>query len=622
MLTSFDLLLIGLSLVIFGAGLLKLKAAWSQGRPARRPGDLKGLVLYLLGQREILENRVAGLAHLALFWGVCFYLALAILAQFGPVIPPGLARLVSLISDLLGVALLAGLIFFALRRLGDREAAAPRGVLLPVAVLLIVVLSGFWAEGARLNLAPEGASWHAPAGWFFALLSPASPLFMQIMVRIHFFAVLLLLALVPFTFLRHLVTSSLNVYYRRQEPAGVIEPVDWQQPVIGADQRRDFNWKQLLDAEACVSCGRCEQSCPANISGKPLSPRKVMRALHENLRGGGGMEQSVSQDELWACTTCMACLEKCPVFVEPLDKLVDMRRYQVLDRGRLPSEAREMMRDLELYADTYGRGPAHREDWALGLEVPHISNLPGEAEVLLWVGCSGAFHPQYQQVARSMAHILNAAGVNFGILGKEEACCGDAARRLGDEERFETLAKKNIAALDKYGVKTLVCLCPHCYNTLRNEYPALGGHYQILSAVEFALRLIAKKRIYPKYPLAGRLTIHDPCYLGRGNGIYQPLRDLVGSLPGASLVELEQSRENGFCCGGGGGRMWLHEKLGENINNLRAAQVAHSGVQTVATACPFCLTMLEDGINSLETERPAKVRDLIEIVAMSLGRAH
>jgi Fe-S oxidoreductase/nitrate reductase gamma subunit len=624
LLTSFDLLLIGLSLLVFAAGLVRLRATWRQGRQVARPGDWKGLLLYLLGHRKILKNGSPGTAHLALFWGICFYMALAILAQFGAVVPVVLAKLVSLLSDVLGLAMLAGLVFFTVRRLGSQDSEPPEGVLLPLAILLVIVLSGFWAEGARLSLNLTDSAWYSPAGWFFALLSPASPLFMQLMVRIHFFAVLLLLALIPFTFLRHLITSSLNVYYRRQGPAGRLDPVDWEGGVIGADKKQDFTWKQLLDAQACVSCGRCEQSCPAHISGKPLSPRKIIRSLANNLRGpdAASMEQTVSSEELWACTTCMACVEKCPVLVEPLDKLLDMRRYQVMDQGRLPREAREMMRNLELFGDTNGQGPAHRQDWALGLEVPHISSLNGEAEILLWVGCSGAFHPQYQEVTRSMVHILKAAGVSFGILGKEESCCGDSARRLGDEERFEALARKNIAAFKKYDVETIVCLCPHGYNTLRNEYPALGGRYQVLPAAQYVLGLIEQNRISPKYPVAGQLAIHDPCYLGRANGIYEPLRQLGNLLPGTTLVELERNRENGFCCGGGGGRMWLHENIGENINNLRAGQVAQSGVDTVATACPFCLTMLEDGINFLEQEDPVKVRDIIEIVAMSLGRAH
>jgi Fe-S oxidoreductase len=302
-----------------------------------------------------------------------------------------------------------------------------------------------------------------------------------------------------------------------------------------------------------------------------------------------------------------------------MDKIVDIRRYQVLGRGLLPAEAMPMIRNLEIYGDVNGKGIAHKGDWALNLDVPRISDEGLNPKILLWVGCSGAFHPKYQEVTRAMVKILKAGGVSFGILGKEELCCGDAARRLGDEEVFLDLALKNISSFNKYHINKIVTVCPHGFNTLKNEYPALGGNFEVMHAIEFVLRLIEQKKISLKYPVDKRMAIHDPCYLGRVNHIYEPLREVSRSVPGIDLKELERNRENAFCCGGGGGRMWLHEKIGQNINNLRAEEIGESGVELVGTACPFCLTMLEDGISSLEMEKPPRVMDIIEIVASSLG---
>jgi len=461
---------------------------------------------------------------------------------------------------------------------------------------------------------------------------------MQFMIRIHFFLVLFFIAILPFTFMRHVAAGPLNVYYRKKGSRGQMKPASLEKGDIGAGRVSDFTWKQLLDAESCVACGRCDESCPASISGKPLSPRKVMRDIFTQMedvsrRGTNPvqgsfplLEDAITSDEIWACTTCMACVEQCPVFIEPTDKILDMRRYQVLGKGLMPTEARSMVRDLEIFADVNGKGLAHRGDWALNLGVPHISDKGLNPEILLWVGCSGAFHPRYQEATRAMVKILKAAKVRFGILGNEERCCGDAARRLGNEPLFLDLATKNMAVFRKYQIKKIVTLCPHGFNTLKNEYPALADplssesrtDFEVIHAVEFVLQLIEQEKISLKYPVDKKMAIHDPCYLGRVNQIYEPLRAVCTSVPGVDLIELERNRENAFCCGGGGGRMWLHENLGENINALRAREIGKSGAQLVGVACPFCLTMLEDGISGLQMEAPPKVKDIIEIVAASL----
>lgn len=638
MFTAFDPLLIAAAFLIMLTGFGRRWSLWRTGREDHRSGDLAGLLRYLLGHKKILRNRATGAAHLMLFWGVAIPLLIVILAQFRFAMPHILAGLLSLLLDLLGSAMLAGTLFFFVRRTRSTAPGTPERSILPLVVLLMILVTGFLSSGARTSIIHPGFSWSSPVGWLVSLVLPRSPLFMQFMIRIHFFLVLCFIAILPFTFMRHVAAGPLNVYYRKKGPRGQMKSASLEKGDIGAHSVSDFTWKQLLDAESCVACGRCEESCPASISGKPLSPRKVMRDILIQMEGMSRrrtnpvqgsfplLEDAITSDEIWACTTCMACVEQCPIFIEPADKLLDMRRYQVLGKGLLPTEARSMVRNLEIFGDVNGKGLAHREDWAINLGVPHISDKGLNPEILLWVGCSGAFHPRYQEASRAMVKILRAAEVRFGILGKEERCCGGAARRLGNEPLFLDLAMKNMASFRKYHIKKIVTLCPHGFNTLKNEYPVLGSHlpsgleteFEVIHAVEFVLQLIERKRISLKYPLDKKMAIHDPCYLGRGNHIYEPLRVVGRSVPGVNLMELERNRENAFCCGGGGGRMWLRESIGENINTLRAREIEKSGAQLVAAACPFCLIMLEDGISGLEMETPPKVKDIIEIVAASL----
>lgn len=634
MFTAFDPLLIAAAFLIMLVGFARRWSSWRMGRGELRSGDLAGLMGYLLGHKRILRNRYTGTAHLMLFWGLAIPVLIVVLAQFRFAMPDILARILSLLLDVLGSAMFVGTLFFLARRIKSRVPGTPKRTVFPLVVLLIILLTGFLASGARISIIHPGFYWSSPVGWLVSLVLPNSPLFMQFMIRIHFFLVLFFIAILPFTFMRHIAVAPLNVYYRKKGPRGEMKQVSLEKETIGAGTVLDLSWKQLLDAESCVSCGRCEENCPASISGKLLSPRKVMGDIltqMEDVRRRGidpinqlfpVLEDAITYDEIWACTTCMACVEQCPIFIEPMDKILDMRRYQVLGRGLLPIEARSMIRDLEIFGDVNGKGLAHRGDWALNLGVPHISDEGLNPEILLWVGCSGAFHPKYQETTRAMVRILKAGGINFGILGKEEHCCGDAARRLGNEEVFLDLAVKNIASFNKYHIKKIVTLCPHGFNTLKNEYPALGGKFEVMHAIEFVLRLIEQKKISLKYPVAKKMAIHDPCYLGRVNHIYEPLREVSRSVPGIDFKELKRNRANAFCCGGGGGRMWLHENIGQNINNLRAEEIGESGVELIGTACPFCLTMLEDGISSLEMEQPPKVMDIIEIVASSLRQVY
>jgi Fe-S oxidoreductase len=616
MLTSLDALLLAVALLIMGGGLARWSSRWLEGQEETRKGSLSTLAGYLLGSGKILRRPLQGSAHVFVFWGVVLP-ALAVLAsQFRPRLAGLLSNLISLFLDLLGFAMLCALAFMLGRRWGRRKEAGPRRTAIPVLTLLFIVVTGFLTEGMRLSILGAAFSWQSPVGSVFSAALPASPLLMQLAIRAHFFAVLFLIASLPFTFLRHLVAGSLNVYYKSTNPPGQLRSLCLDKDYPGARRVSDFSWKQLLDAEACVSCGRCEENCPAAIAEKPLSPRKVMQSIQEQMQTSSSLlERSVSSDEVWSCTTCMACVEHCPVFAEPMDKILEMRRYRVMGEGALPCEAKATLRNVLLYKDIYGKGVARRTDWAFGREVPTLAE---EVEVLLWVGCSGAFHPRYQEAARAMVKILKAGGVRFGILGKEEWCCGDPARRLGEESLFIQTAEENIRKIKRRCFEKIVTLCPHCFNTLKNEYPTLGGSFPVLHATEYLADMIRLSKISLKYTLSSRVALHDPCYLGRGNGIYKPLREIGEAIPGVTLLELPRNKERGFCCGGGGGKMWLHEKLGKRMNVLRAEEVVESGAEVLGTACPYCLTMLEDGIKNLEPGKTVKVMDLVEIVASSI----
>jgi Fe-S oxidoreductase/nitrate reductase gamma subunit len=617
--TAFDILLIIVTAFVMLAGLYR---RWCLQRTTNEhvSANWSALIGYLAAHGKIGQRQPVGIMHLFLVWGFALFVIAVILAQFDLTLQPSLATAFSLLLDIAGLAMLVATLYFLIRRLSAKD-TTPRRAILPIIVLLVIVLSGFWAEGARLNLVTAPAV-SAPVGTLVAAASPSSPLFMQAMIRVHFFAVLLFFALIPYTFMRHLVASSRNVLYADKEPCAAMAPISLEKAPFGPRTVADMSLSRLRDADACVACGRCDEVCPANLSAKPLSPRSIMLGLYDQIEQActagknPRLADVASADSLWACSTCMACVAHCPVYNKPLDAVLCLRRSLVLDAGNLPVEARPMIRNLELFGDVNGKGTAHRSDWTIGTDV---SKEPDPSKVLFWVGCSGAFHPGYQQASLAMVRIFEKAGENFAILGSKELCCGDPARRLGREDLFVSLARKNIEQFADHKIDQIVTLCPHCFNTLKNEYPALGAQITVRHAAEYTAELIARGRITLKYPFAESIAIHDPCYLGRYNGIYEPLRKLCGAVPGASVIELPQSFDKGFCCGGGGGRMWLHESVGEKINVMRAHQVNESGAAAVATSCPYCLTMMEDGLKALELEQTPIVQDIIVMVADALA---
>jgi Fe-S oxidoreductase len=398
---------------------------------------------------------------------------------------------------------------------------------------------------------------------------------------------------------------------------------------LGAGKSSDFTWKQLLDSVACTECSRCTTVCPAHSSGKLLSPMKIITDIRADLYNdtlGFGKKQNlingrITPEELWACTTCGACMEECPVLIDHVPAITEMRRHLVLSEGKPPEMANESLEATLKDGNPWGYPKAERLQWATDakLELPTLAEKK-EVDVLYWVGCAGAYDPRNQGIARSVIKILQAAKVDFAVLGKEETCSGDSARRLGEEYLFETLANENISTLDKYKFSIVITACPHCFHTLSSEYPDFGGNYNVVHHSEFIQKLLDEGQLKPEKSLDKKVTYHDACYLGRHNDIYDAPRNVLDSVitEKSNYIELEQSKSSSFCCGAGGGNMWHEDSQGEMVNNIRMEQIIDSGAKQVATACSFCMIMLDDAAKGMGKADDMAVQDIAEIIAERL----
>lgn len=626
---------------------------WRRGQPepelgswgSRVRGFLRLALIDLLGQRRLLREPFPGLMHLLLFWG---FLALF----FGTVVDGleywfhlevrGLPYLIfSLFLDLLGLAFLLGVALAAGRRLLRWPQSLDQTWDDTVILLLLaaIALTGFAIEGARLAADelpshPGWASW-SPGGLAFARLYLALGLGEGSLLVLHralwwlhigLVAGGLLYLALAFSKLTHIFIGPANGLLRRRSPKGALRPVPDLDTAesFGAADMSDYTWKQRLGLDACTKCGRCQDNCPAWLTGKPLSPKKVVLDLRRAMeRGAKGPPAGsvVSEDELWACTTCRSCQEQCPVYIEHIDQIVELRRYLTLMEARFPEGVGNALRSIEARGHPWRGTQATRTGWTAGL---NIKTFPeGGAEYLFWVGCTGALEERSARVTVALARLMQAAGVDFAILGDEEACTGDPARRLGNEYLFRQMAEKNLQTFGKYKVKKIITHCPHCYNTLKNEYPQLGGKYEVFHHSQLLPQWLREGRLKPQAPLDLTMTYHDSCYLGRHNDLYEPPRAALSALPGLRLVEMPRRREKGFCCGGGGGWLWMEEKLGRRINQARAAEAVETLRQApggaagaVATACPYCLQMLGDGLKGVGAEQPAL--DIAEVVARAV----
>ena len=432
--------------------------------------------------------------------------------------------------------------------------------------------------------------------------------------------------------MQHVWLSPLNVFFRSLRPKGSLSYLDIEKAEsYGASKIENFTWKQLLDLDACTRCGRCQDNCPAYLSEKPLSPKKVILDLRTHLYDAYRLpfykkppesrcdiiSEVITEDVIWSCTTCRACQETCPIYVEHIDKIIDMRRSLVLEQAKIPETGEAALKCIETRGHSCRGTTSTRTDWSEGLDIKLLSD-DSNVDILYWVGCAAALEDRNTKVAKAMAKILKASGMNFGILGLEESCCGEPARRLGNEYLFQMQALKNIELLKNYNAKKIVTACPHCFNTIKNEYPQFGGEFEVIHHSQFIAELLYQGKIKTTAPRKGKFTYHDSCYLGRHNDIYNQPRQVLQHVSQFKLVEIARSRQNGFCCGGGGGRFWMEERIGKRISEMRIEQVMDTGANVVASACPYCLQMFEDAIKAKEAEEKLKAQDIAELIASSL----
>jgi Fe-S oxidoreductase len=509
-----------------------------------------------------------------------------------------------------------------------------------------IILTLLLLEAAKIALGTN----ESPAAWSFAAnaLSPlftgmapgTAEAFERFFLLSHLFLVLAFLAYIPYSKHLHIFVSAINVFFESTKARGKLRtiPMDLETMdagddlVLGAGTVDDLTWKQRLDLYSCTECGRCQSVCPAWNTGKPLSPKLIVMNMRDHLfeqgprilagTGDGHdpvpLNPTVIEDEvIWDCTTCGACMRECPVDIEHVDHIVDMRRNLVMAESRFPAEAGTLLRSLEGSANPWGQPQSTRADWAAGLGVRVLQEGAPAPEYLYWVGCAGSFDDRARRISRSVARVLQKAAIPFAILGPREACTGDPARRIGNEYLFQELAKRNIETLNGAGVRTVIANCPHCFNTLRNEYPDLGGRYEVIHHTQFFARLIREGRLRPDREVDELLAYHDPCYLGRHNDVYDEPRAVLDAIPGLRTAELPRHRERGFCCGAGGSRMWLEERIGKRVNMERTEEALSTGADTLGVACPYCLIMLDDGAKAAGDV--LRVEDVAQLVARATG---
>ncbi|MGB2957978.1 MAG: heterodisulfide reductase-related iron-sulfur binding cluster [Bacteroidota bacterium] len=633
------------------------------------PGKRIARVLRIaFGQTKLLREPLAGSLHFLIFWGFVILLA-AVLESIGEGIFPGfsfsflgpLYGPILFLQDLFGLLVLVAVLVSLYRRLFlppkrlDVSGHAKWDAVFILFLILVVMVTMFGQNATRMLagygtaneyrfVSAVGARMLSGTGSGFlegrglTLVGEMVTTWYHIFFWAHMLAVLGFLNYLPYSKHFHVITSVPNVYLSSLGPKGALRPIDLMDeslPKYGATDMEDFSWKQLLDGYTCTECGRCTAACPANTTGKLLSPKQIMVQLRARTmekaplltRGEGSGEDGdrkkvlnnelvhnyISEQELWACTTCMACVQECPVMIEHLDTIVDLRRGLVLNESRFPEELKTTFSNLERNFTPWAFAHASRADWAEGLDVPLMADVQ-RADVLFWVGCAGAYDARYKKVSRAVVRLLKTAGVDFAVLGTEEKCNGDPARRMGNEYLAQSLITENVAVLEKYQFNRVVVTCPHCLQSLGKEYRQFGGSYAVVHHSTFLKELVDEGRIPLPAEVKSRIVFHDPCYLGRYSDEYDAPRALLERVSGTRRLEMERTRDRSFCCGAGGGRMWMEETEGKRVNIERTEEALRTSPDVIGTGCPFCMTMLVDGVKEKEASEKVEVKDIAEIL--------
>jgi Fe-S oxidoreductase len=619
------------------------------GKPAERFGDVptraKNEATIVLGQRKLLQRLVPGLIHAAIFWGFLVLFPTIVIAMIGAVdkhatLPwLGHQGWFALMADVFAVLVLLAVIGAATIRKVQRPKRF-EGSHLREADLILLLIAGIvttlllWhASRIGLGLNEWPSDWSPISDALSGLFADdgTTEVLERVFVWAHVLIILSFLAYLPHSKHLHIATAAFNVFFASTRPRGHLEPLRFDVPDdemrFGAGTVPDLTWKQTLDTFSCTECGRCQDVCPAWATGKELSPKLLIMALRDQvfaegpalIRTGDGefepaplVPNAVKDEIVWDCVTCGACVRECPVSIEHVDHVIDLRRHLVMVDSRFPSEAEQMLRDVERASNPWGKPQTERADWAerLGVKVLEPGDPP--PEILYWVGCAASFDERARTAAESTAKLLKAAQIDFAILGPREACTGDPARRMGNEYLFQSYAEQNVGTLNESGVTKVVASCPHCFNTLRNEYPDFGGDYEVVHHSELLAELVRDGRLEPSSN-GQAITYHDSCYLARHNDVLEGPRELVAAV--GEPAEMERSGKRTFCCGAGGSHMWMEERAGK-INEERVREAADTGAEALAVACPFCTVMLDDGVRQRGDD--LRVVDVATLLAESI----